>query len=139
MEGVPVHLGRNKLSRGISGKHMKAHRVLLFMAYLYMHEGMRDEQIRRAVSSVAFMFESAGTESELFKLSILSRGRKASTRSNEECVEKENMRADIDCPTKRAFLLSITSISDPGRLRRIRRLRSGSSFLRWTITLAAGL
>ena len=59
-----------------------------------MHEGMRDEQIRRAVSSVAFMFESAGTESEFFKLAIVSRGRKASTRSNEECVEKENMRAD---------------------------------------------
>ena len=73
---------------------MKAQRVVLFMAYLYMHEGMGDEQFRRAVSSVAVMFESAGTESEFFKLAIVSRGRKASTRSNEECVEKENMRAD---------------------------------------------
>ena len=57
----------------VDGSQMKAQRVVLFMAYLYMHEGMRDEQIRRAVSSVAFMFESAGTESEFFKLAIVSR------------------------------------------------------------------
>ena len=78
----------------VDGSHMKAQRVVLFMAYLYMYEGMRDEQIRKAVSSVVFMFESAGMESEFFNLAIVSRGRKASTRSNAECVEQEAARAD---------------------------------------------
>ena len=73
---------------------MKAQRVVLFMAYLYMHEGMHDEQIRRAVSNVIFMFESVGMELDFFNHAIVSRGRKASTRSNEECGVKEQIRAD---------------------------------------------
>ena len=38
----------------------KAKRVVFFMAYLYMSEGLRDEQIKRAVTSVSYVFEVVG-------------------------------------------------------------------------------
>lgn len=78
----------------VGDQHGKAERVVLFMAYLYMHEGLRDEQIKKAVTSVTFMFESAGYDSSFINLAIVSRGRKASARSNEECTEKDKERAD---------------------------------------------
>ena len=40
----------------------KAKRMVLFMAYLYMSEGLRDEQIKRAVTSVSYMFEIEGRD-----------------------------------------------------------------------------
>ena len=88
-----ANLPREYLEK-VDGSHMKAQRVVLFMAYLYMHEGMRDEQIRRAISSVVFMFETEGVESGFLNLAIVTRGRKASTRSNEECTLKEHVRAE---------------------------------------------
>ena len=75
-------------------QHEKAQRVVLFMAYLYMNDGMRDEQIKRSVTGVAYMFEIKGFDAEFFNLAIVSRGRKASLRSVEECVVQEKVRTD---------------------------------------------
>ena len=76
----------------VTNQHDKALRVVLFMAYLYMHDGLRDEQIKKAVTSVTYMFETAGVDTSFVSLAVVARGRRASVRSNEECVEKENER-----------------------------------------------
>lgn len=77
----------------ISGQHEKAKRIVLFMAYLYMNNGMRDEQIKKVVTSIAYMFEIEGKDASFFDSAIISRGRKASIRSIEECSAHENTRA----------------------------------------------
>ena len=63
----------------ISGQHEKAKRIVSFMAYLYMNNGMRDE--------------IEGKDASFFDSAIISRGRKASIRSIEECSAHENTRA----------------------------------------------
>lgn len=78
----------------IIGQHEKAKRVVLFMAYLYMNNGMRDEQIKKVVTSVAYLFEVEGKDATFFGNAIVSRGRKASVRSAEECSVHENIRAE---------------------------------------------
>ena len=69
-------------------------RIVLFMAYLYMNEGLRDEQIKRAVTSVSYMFEVAGKDTSFFNLAVVSRGRAATSRSSEECRNHEMVRRD---------------------------------------------
>ena len=78
----------------IKNQQEKATRIVLFMAYLYMHEGLRDEQIKKAVTCVSYMFETEGIDSDFMNLAVVARGRKASARTNAECVEKEKERAD---------------------------------------------
>lgn len=77
----------------VEGQQEKAKRVVLFMAYLYMSEGLRDEQIKRAVTSVSYMFEVAGKDTSFFKLTVISRGRAATSRSSEECRAYEENRS----------------------------------------------
>jgi hypothetical protein len=50
----------------IKVQHEKAKRVLLFMAYFCMNNGMRDEQIKRVVTSIAYMFEVEGKDASFF-------------------------------------------------------------------------
>jgi hypothetical protein len=78
----------------IKEQHEKAKRMVLFMAYLYMNNGMRDEQIKRVVTSIAYMFEVEGKDASFFDNAIVSRGRKASLRSIEECSAHEIIRAE---------------------------------------------
>lgn len=70
----------------------KALRMVLFMAYLYMSEGLRDEQIKRAVTSVSYMFEVEGKDTSFFNLAVVSRGRAATTRCSEESRIHEGIR-----------------------------------------------
>lgn len=73
--------------------------MVLFMAYLYMSEGLRDEQIKRAITSVAYMFEVEGKDTSFFNLAVVSRGRAATTRSSEESrVHEENRRSNVILP-----------------------------------------
>ena len=77
----------------------KAQRMVLFMAYLYMSEGLREEQIRRAVTCVSYMFEVEGKDTSFLDLAIVSRGRAATSRSSEECRTHEmNRRENVILP-----------------------------------------
>lgn len=84
----------DNLLENIENQHDKALRVVLFMAYLYMQDGLRDEQIKKAVTSITYMFETAGIDSSFVSLAVVARGRKASMRSNQECVNKETERTE---------------------------------------------
>jgi hypothetical protein len=44
----------------LNDPHEKARRIVLCMAYLYMTAGDRDEQIKNAITSVAYMLEVKG-------------------------------------------------------------------------------
>jgi hypothetical protein len=74
--------------------HEKAQRIVLFMAYLYISEGDRDEQIKKAVTSVAYMFEVKGLSTSFIHVALVTRGRAATSRSSEECREHEEKRGE---------------------------------------------
>jgi hypothetical protein len=76
----------------MESQHEKAKRIVLFMAYLYMSEGLRDEQIKRAVTGVSYMFEVEGMDASFMELAMVSRGRTATCRSIEECRAYEEVR-----------------------------------------------
>ena len=78
----------------MDNQHEKAQRIVLFMAYLYMNEGLRDEQIKRAVTSVSYMFEVTGGDTSFIDLAMVSRGRSATSRSVEECRAYEEVRGE---------------------------------------------
>ena len=63
--------------------HEKAQRMVLFMAYLYISEGDRDEQIKKAVTSVAYMFEVRGLSTSFVHVALVTRGRAATSRSSQ--------------------------------------------------------
>ena len=70
----------------------KAHRIVLYIAYLYMSEGLRDEQIKRAVTSVTYMLEIAGKNTNFLRLAVVTRGKSATCRTTEECRATEEAR-----------------------------------------------
>jgi hypothetical protein len=74
--------------------HEKAQRIVLFMAYLYISEGDRDKQIKKAVTSVAYMFEVKGLSTSYIHVALVTRGRAATSRSSEECREHEEKRGE---------------------------------------------
>ena len=78
----------------MDGQHEKAQRIVLFMAHLYMSEGLRDEQIKRAITSVSYMFEVAGRDASFIDLAMVSRGRAATSRTTEECRAFEVVRGN---------------------------------------------
>ena len=49
------------------------------LANLYMTEGDRDEQIKKAVTSVAFMFEIKGMNTNFINVALVNRGRAATS------------------------------------------------------------
>ena len=61
--------------------HEKSQRIVLFMAYLYMTEGDRDEQIKKAITSVAFMFEIKGMNTNFINVCV-GKPRKSSNKPN---------------------------------------------------------
>ena len=69
----------------VEGQNGKAQRVVLFMAYLYMSEGLRDEQIKRMVTGLMYMLEVKGIDASFMHLALVSRGRAATSRSSDEC------------------------------------------------------
>lgn len=71
MEELPDELSRGK-------------RLVLFMAYLFHEEGLRDEQIKKALTALSYQFGITGRSTTCFKLDIVLRGRRAGVRSNEE-------------------------------------------------------
>lgn len=86
----------------------KAQRIVLFMAYLYMSEGLRDEQIKRTVTCVSYMFEVVGKDTSFFNLAIVSRGRTATSRSSEEYRTHEmNRRENVILPICLDIVLGI--------------------------------
>jgi hypothetical protein len=71
----------------------KGLRVVLYMAYLYMNFGLREEQINRLVTGVKFLFEIEGKPSEFFSLAVVSRGRAAGCRNVPESRQHEETRS----------------------------------------------
>ena len=78
----------------VEGQNDKAQRVVLFMAYLYMSEGLRDEQIKRMVTGLTYMLEVKGMDASFMHLALVSRGRAATSRSSDECRVYEKKRSD---------------------------------------------
>jgi hypothetical protein len=78
----------------VESQNGKAQRVVLFMAYLYMSEGLRDEQIKRMVTGLTYMLEVRGLDASFMHLAVVSRGRAATSRSSEECRVYEEKRSD---------------------------------------------
>lgn len=71
----------------------KGRRVVLYMAYLYLNFGLREEQIKRLVTGITYLFEIEGVPSEFFKLAVVSRGRAAASRTVPEAREYEEERS----------------------------------------------
>lgn len=78
----------------VEDQNGKAQRVVLFMAYLYMNEGLRDEQIKRIITSLTYTLEVKGMDASFMHLALVSRGRAATSRSSEECRVYEEKRKD---------------------------------------------
>ena len=78
----------------VENQNGKAQRVVLFMAYLYMSEGLRDEQIRRTVTSLTYMLEVKGMDASFMNLAVVSRGRASTSRSSDDCRTHEEKRND---------------------------------------------
>lgn len=78
----------------LNDTHEKAQRIVLFMAYLYMTEGDRDEQIKRAITSVAYMMEVKGLNTSFINVALVTRGRVATSRSSDECRQHEEKRGE---------------------------------------------
>ena len=78
----------------VESQNGKAHRVVSFMAYLYMSEGLRDEQIKRMVTGLTYMLEVKGMDASFIHLALVSRGRAATSRSSDECRVYEERRSD---------------------------------------------
>jgi hypothetical protein len=78
----------------VESQNGKAQRVVLFMAYLYMNVGLRDEQIKRVVTSLTYMLEVKGMDASFMQLALVSRGRAATSRSSDECRAYEEKRGE---------------------------------------------
>ena len=78
--------------------HDKGQRVVLYMAYLYLNFGLREEQIKRLVTGIVFFFDIEGIPSSFFELAVVSRGRAAVGRTIPESRNFEEQRS------KRAIL-----------------------------------
>jgi hypothetical protein len=59
------------------------------MAYLFMEDGLREEQIQRAITAVSYHFSINGKATRFFQLAIVSRGRASGQRSLHEKVCQE--------------------------------------------------
>ena len=82
----------------VKDDHDKGKRVVLYMAYLYLSFGLREEQIKRLVTGIVFYFDIEGIPTAFFALAIVSRGRAAVGRTIPEARVFEEERA------KRAIL-----------------------------------
>ena len=71
----------------------KGQRVVLHMVYLYLNFGLREEQIKRLVTGITYLFETEGVPCEFFKLAVVSRGRAAVSRTVPEAREYEKERS----------------------------------------------
>lgn len=71
-------------------------RVVLFASYLFKG-GQRRDQVGKAMSAMAAVFELAGKSSKPFRSAIAARARRAAIGSNEELKAKN--RAKKDKPT----------------------------------------
>ena len=85
--------GANEFLQNSNSDHDKAKRLVHYMAYLYMEHGLRDDQIKRAVTSVAYHFSVNGEPTTFFGLAIVDRARAAGVRTLAEKVEYEEQRA----------------------------------------------
>lgn len=72
----------------------RAKRVVLFMAYLYEEKGLREEQINKAITCMAYQFSVAGAPTGFFTSAIISRGRKAGVRNTAEARALEEKRME---------------------------------------------
>jgi hypothetical protein len=82
----------------IAGDHEKGKRVVLFMAYLYLSFGLREEQIKRLVTGITYFFEIEGKPTGFFALAVVLRGRASVGRTIPEARIFEEQRS------KRAIL-----------------------------------
>ena len=92
LESLPLESYPGQYLDGLSGDHERAKRIVLFMAYLYMEKGLRDEQINKAVTCVAYQFGVEGISTSFFKLVIISRGHAAGGRRTGEARILEEKR-----------------------------------------------
>jgi hypothetical protein len=83
----------NEFLQNIENDNDKAKRLVLYMAYLYMEQGLRDEQIKRAITSVAYHFGVNGIPTAFFHLAIVNRGKVAGCRTLAEKAEHEEIRS----------------------------------------------
>lgn len=77
----------------IESEDEKARRLVLYMAYLYMEHGLREEQIKRAITAVAYHFGANGESTAFFRLAIVERGKAAGARTLVEKVKHEEQRS----------------------------------------------
>ena len=84
--------------QNIKNDHDKGQRVVLYMAYLYLSFGLREEQIKRLVTGIIYYFDIEGMPTGFFALAIVSRGRAAVGRTIPEARVFEEERS------KRAIL-----------------------------------
>ena len=82
----------------INNDNDKGQRIVLYMAYLYLNFGLREEQIKRLVTGITYLFDIEGVSTEFFKLAVVSRGRAAVGRTVPEARDFEEQRS------KRAIL-----------------------------------
>ena len=84
--------------QNIKNDHDTGRRVVLYMAYLYLSFGLREEQIKRLVTGIIYYFDIEGMPTGFFALAIVSRGRAAVGRTIPEARVFEEERS------KRAIL-----------------------------------
>ena len=77
----------------INNDNDKGQRIVLYMAYLYLNFGLREEQIKRLVTGITYLFDIEGVSSEYFKLAVVSRGRTAVVRTILEARDFEEQRS----------------------------------------------
>jgi hypothetical protein len=82
----------------ITNDHEKGKRVVLYMAYLYLSFGLREDQIKRLVTGIKYFFDIEGISTGFFALAVVSRGRAAIGRTIPEARIFEEERS------KRAIL-----------------------------------
>jgi hypothetical protein len=70
----------------IAGDHEKGKRVVLFMAYLYLSFGLREEQIKRLLTGITYFFEIEGKPTGFFALAVVLRGRASVGRTIPEAM-----------------------------------------------------
>lgn len=104
------HLKSDLYLEKVPDDYERSKRVVLFMVYLYTEKGLRDEQINRAVTGVAFQFSVAGLPTDFFRSEIVSRARKAGVRSTTEARALEVKRlASVKLPV---FLELVWKVRD---------------------------
>jgi hypothetical protein len=94
LKSLPSGASNDLYLDGMRDDRERAKRVVLFMAYLYEVEGLRDEQINRAITCVSYYFSVQGLPTGFLGSALIARGRKAGVRTTEEARALEEKRTE---------------------------------------------